>query len=66
MELLTVAQLGSPIILHAGNNALHAQQEKVATSLRRVMERASTTFPDARGQVHPAPEERCEPLLGLC
>ena len=36
MELLTVAQLGSPshIIIHIGTNELHAQQERVAISLR--------------------------------
>lgn len=50
MELLTVAQLGSPSLVnvHTGTNDLHAQQKKVATSRSRVMERSSTTFPDAR------------------
>ena len=39
MELVTVAQLGSPIhINHMGTNDLHDQQERVATSLRVVIE----------------------------
>ena len=50
MQLLTEAQLGSPshIIIHTGTNELRAQQEKVAVSLRRVIEKASGNFPNSR------------------
>ena len=64
MQLLTVAQLGSPslVIVHTGTNDLHAQQEKVATSLSRVVERFSTTFPDAMIVMSIfLPEERFSP-----
>ncbi|CAB1354062.1 unnamed protein product [Coregonus sp. 'balchen'] len=50
MALLDKAQLGSPshIIIHTGSNDLRAQQERVATSLRGVIEKASAIFPNSR------------------
>ncbi|XP_071186896.1 uncharacterized protein [Salvelinus alpinus] len=50
MELLDKNHLGSPshIIIHTGSNDLRAQQERVATSLRGVIEKASAIFPNTR------------------
>ncbi|CAB1350421.1 unnamed protein product [Coregonus sp. 'balchen'] len=50
MALLDKAQLGSPsnIIIHTGSNDLRAQQERVVTSLQRVIEKASAIFPNLR------------------
>ena len=45
-----MAELGSPshIIIHTGTNDLRSQQEKVADSLRKITEKASTTFPTSK------------------
>ncbi|KAK1902979.1 Platelet-activating factor acetylhydrolase IB subunit beta like [Dissostichus eleginoides] len=50
MDLLSEQQLGSPshIIIHTGSNDLRSQQERVSESLRGVIEKASTTFPNSR------------------
>ncbi|KAI4876409.1 hypothetical protein NFI96_020969 [Prochilodus magdalenae] len=50
LELLTEAKLGSPshIIIHTGTNDLRAQQERAAVSLRAVIEKASSTFPNSK------------------
>jgi len=50
LKSLSVDKLGSPnhIIIHTGTNDLRAQQERVATSLQTVIEKASTTFPHAK------------------
>ena len=75
LELLTVAELGAPshIIIHAGTNDLRSQQERVADSLRRMIEKASTTFPTSkiiistllpRRDFHPHTIR--QPLQGLC
>ncbi|KAL6458286.1 hypothetical protein MHYP_G00335160 [Metynnis hypsauchen] len=50
LELLTEAKLGSQshIIIHTGTNDLRAQQERVAISLRAVIEKASNTFPNSK------------------
>ncbi|XP_030279699.1 histone-lysine N-methyltransferase set1-like isoform X2 [Sparus aurata] len=50
MDLLSEERLGSPshIIIHTGSNDLRSQQERVSGSLRRVIEKASTSFPNSR------------------
>lgn len=50
MELLTKDHLGSPshIIVHTGTNDLRAQGEQVAKSIKGVIEKASSTFPNAK------------------
>ncbi|KAJ8352350.1 hypothetical protein SKAU_G00238260 [Synaphobranchus kaupii] len=50
LELLSESQLGSPshILIHTGTNNLRAEQERVATSLRAVIEKASHTFPSSK------------------
>ncbi len=50
LELLCEEQLGSPshIIIHTGTNDLRAQQERVATALVNVAEKASSNFPNSR------------------
>lgn len=50
MELLCEEQLGSPshIIIHTGTNDLRAQQERVATALINVTEKASSNFPNSK------------------
>ncbi|KAG7523149.1 hypothetical protein JOB18_040438 [Solea senegalensis] len=47
LGLLSEEHIGRPthIIIHTGTNDLRMQQEKVATSIRAVIEKASTTFP---------------------
>ena len=49
LELLSEDRLGSPshIIIHTGTNDLRAQQERVATALKGVIEKAYSTFPNA-------------------
>ncbi|KAJ7995823.1 hypothetical protein DPEC_G00028200 [Dallia pectoralis] len=65
MELLNKTQLGSPshIIIHTGTNELHALKERVATSLNKAIEKATSTFPNTkivvstllpRTDIHPA------------
>ena len=69
LDLLSEDQLGSPshIIIHTGTNDLRAQQERVATALKGVIEKASSTFPNAqvvistllpRKDFHPATIQR--------
>ena len=69
LDLLSEAKLGSPshIIIHTGTNDLRAQQERVATALKGVIEKASSTFPNAqvvistllpRKDFHPATIQR--------
>lgn len=50
IDLLSEERLGSPshIIIHTGTNDLRSQQERVSESLKRVTEKASTTFPNSR------------------
>lgn len=50
MDILSGGQLGSPthIIIHTGTNDLQTQEERVAMSLRQVIEKASSNFPDSR------------------
>ena len=50
LELLTLAELGLPshIIIHTGTSDLRSQQERVADSLRRIIEKASTAFPTSK------------------
>nr|XP_046179275.1 uncharacterized protein LOC124010649 [Oncorhynchus gorbuscha] len=50
LELLSEDRLGSPsrIIIHTGTNDLRAQQERVTTALKAVIEKASSTFPNAQ------------------
>lgn len=50
LDLLSEEHLGSPthIIIHTGTNDLRAQQERVATSLRAVINKASNTFPNTK------------------
>ncbi|XP_078023017.1 uncharacterized protein LOC144462725 [Epinephelus lanceolatus] len=50
IDLLSEERLGSPshIIIHTGTNDLRSQQERVSESLKRVIEKASTTFPNSR------------------
>lgn len=50
LRLLNEDSLGSPshIIIHTGTNDLRAQQERVASALQRVIEKATTTFPNAK------------------
>ncbi|KAJ8369386.1 hypothetical protein SKAU_G00094140 [Synaphobranchus kaupii] len=50
LELLSESCLGSPshILIHTGTNDLRAQQERVATSIRAVTEKASHTFPNSK------------------
>ncbi|KAE8292989.1 hypothetical protein D5F01_LYC08082 [Larimichthys crocea] len=50
MELLSEERLGSQshIIIHTGTNELRTQQERVSESLRRMIEKASSTFPNSR------------------
>ncbi|KAL7864512.1 hypothetical protein AOLI_G00159320 [Acnodon oligacanthus] len=44
------AKLGSPshVIIHTGTNDLRAQQERVAVSLRAVIEKAGNSFPNSK------------------
>ncbi|KAJ8001908.1 hypothetical protein DPEC_G00174300 [Dallia pectoralis] len=74
MELLNETQLGSPshIIIHTGTNELHAQQERVAKSLNKVIEKATSTFPNTkivvstllpRTDIHPATIQRINASL---
>ncbi|KAM9415602.1 uncharacterized protein ACWYII_024383 [Salvelinus alpinus] len=69
LDLLSEDKLGSPshIIIHTGTNDLRAQQERVATALKGVIEKASSTFPNAqvvistllpRKDFHPATIQR--------
>lgn len=50
LDLLSEEHLGSPshIIIHTGTNDLRTQQERVATSLRAVINKASNTFPNTK------------------
>ena len=50
LDLLSEDQLGSPshIIIHTGTNNLRAQQERVATAQKGVIEKSSSTFPNAQ------------------
>ncbi len=50
LELLCEEQLGSPshIIIHTGTNDMRAQQERVATALINVAEKASSNFPNSK------------------
>ncbi|ROL53047.1 hypothetical protein DPX16_7989 [Anabarilius grahami] len=50
LELLCEEQLGSPshIIIHTGTNDLRARQERVATALINVTEKASSNFPNSK------------------
>ncbi len=50
LELLCEEQLGSPshIIIHTGTNNMRAQQERVATALINVAEKASSNFPNSK------------------
>ncbi|XP_048108459.1 uncharacterized protein LOC125300506 [Alosa alosa] len=49
LDLLSVEQLGNPshIIIHTETNDLRTEQERVALSLKNVMEKASSNFPEA-------------------
>ena len=49
LDLLYEDQLGSShIIIHTGTNYLREQQERVAIALKGVIEKASSTFPNAQ------------------
>lgn len=50
LDLLTEEQVGRPshIIIHTGTNDLQIQGDRVATSLRQVVEKASANFPNSR------------------
>ncbi len=50
LELFCEEQLGSPshIIIHTGTNDMRAQQERVATALINVAEKASSNFPNSK------------------
>ena len=50
LNLLSEEHLGSPshIIIHTGTNVLRTQQERVATSIRAVINKASNTFPNTK------------------
>ena len=50
LDLLSEEHLGSPghIIIHTGTNDLRDQQERVATSLKAVINKASNTFPNTK------------------
>ncbi|KAJ8381397.1 hypothetical protein SKAU_G00021750 [Synaphobranchus kaupii] len=50
LELLTASRLGSRshILIHTGTNDLRGQQERVAMSIRGVIEKATHTFPESR------------------
>ncbi|CAB1351396.1 unnamed protein product [Coregonus sp. 'balchen'] len=74
MELLDKGQLASQshIIIYTGSNDLRAQQERVATSLPGVIEKASAIFPNSRIVVstllqrkdfHPATIQRINAIL---
>jgi hypothetical protein len=49
-DLLSEDQLGSliHIIIHTGTNDLRAQQERVATALKGVIEKVYSIFPNAQ------------------
>ncbi len=50
LELLCEGKLGSPshIIIHTGTNDMRAQQERLATALINVAEKASSNFPNSK------------------